>query len=67
MHTACHLNVSSITSCLTPFCVLIIFQVNKLQPELAGKITGMLLEMDNSELLMLLDTTEALVVSGLPS
>jgi polyadenylate-binding protein len=34
--------------------------VQRLQPELAGKITGMLLEMDNSELLLLLDSPESL-------
>jgi len=34
--------------------------VQSLQPELAGKITGMLLEMDNSEVLLLLDNQEAL-------
>ena len=32
----------------------------QMQPDLAAKITGMLLEMDNSELLVLLDTPESL-------
>merc|ERR1712224_542597 len=30
--------------------------VSRLQPELAGKITGMMLEMDNTELLLMLDS-----------
>merc|ERR1719221_2485728 len=34
--------------------------VSRLQPELAGKITGMMLEMDNSELLMLLESEQQL-------
>merc|ERR1719272_1796289 len=44
--------------------------IAKINPEMAGKITGMMLEMDNSELLMLLESepqmrakvNEALVV-----
>merc|ERR1719224_116036 len=36
--------------------------VAKQQPELAGKITGMMLEMDNSELLMLLESEQQLKV-----
>merc|ERR1719193_1164641 len=34
--------------------------IAKLQPALAGKITGMMLEMDNSELLMLFDSEQQL-------
>merc|ERR1712003_559104 len=34
--------------------------ISKFQPELAGKITGMMLEMDNSELLMLLESESQL-------
>merc|ERR1711918_124325 len=36
--------------------------IAKLQPELAGKITGMMLEMDNSELLILLESEQQLKV-----
>jgi len=35
--------------------------ISKHQPELAGKITGMMLEMDNSELLMLLESEQQLM------
>merc|ERR1719437_189091 len=34
--------------------------IARFQPELAGKITGMMLEMDNSELLMLLESESQL-------
>merc|ERR1719462_292607 len=35
-------------------------RISRFQPELAGKITGMMLEMDNSELLMLLEGEQLL-------
>merc|ERR1719473_1347634 len=34
--------------------------ISRIHPEMAGKITGMMLEMDNSELLMLIETPEQL-------
>merc|ERR1719491_2932671 len=34
--------------------------ISRCQPDLAGKITGMMLEMDNSELLMLLESEQQL-------
>merc|ERR1719335_147693 len=36
--------------------------IARLQPELSGKITGMMLEMDNSELLILLESEQQLKV-----
>jgi polyadenylate-binding protein len=36
-------------------------KIQAIQPELAGKITGMLLEMDNNELVNLLDDEAALL------
>ncbi len=38
--------------------------INKLYPKMAGRITGMLLEMDNSDLLHLLDHNESLKARG---
>merc|ERR1712182_44847 len=32
--------------------------IAKIQPDMAGKVTGMMLEMDNSELLMLLESEQ---------
>merc|ERR1719264_1695661 len=38
----------------------IFIAISKIQPDLAGKITGMMLEMDNSELLILLESEQQL-------
>jgi len=39
---------------------IIYMKISPAQPELAGKITGMLLEMDNAELIHLLENNDAM-------
>lgn len=37
--------------------------VQRIEPKLAGKITGMLLEMDTTELMMLIESSDDLLIS----
>lgn len=41
--------------------------IQQMQPDLAGKITGMLLEIDNTELLHMLESRESLKAKVSPS
>ncbi|TFK29994.1 polyadenylate binding protein [Coprinopsis marcescibilis] len=58
--TPAQLNSASIMEQKQMLGEVLYVRISPTQPELAGKITGMLLEMDNNELLHLLDNVEAL-------